>query len=157
MRTTRERFTPDMITANMKEAAKSLVCAMAYVQTIKPVVDAYHQKILDEMQPVVSDIWPRIAGKRITDIRESYLMGDEEHTEYLRRVNEERIKAGFVVENEDYCPLLVAEHEQVKAEWAFISAMEPLTGINNDSPLYGENREKYLKLCLGLVVPLLNK
>jgi hypothetical protein len=54
-----------LIKPEMIEAGRQVFVAMAWVDTVKPIVKGYQQKILDELKPVVSDKWPE-AGKPIT-------------------------------------------------------------------------------------------
>ncbi len=139
-------------TPAMLRAARNVFVAMAYVETIRPVVEGYHQKILDDMKPLVDSRWPD-AGQLITSDKRSYLMSDADFQEYFRRAKEERDKAGLKVENNDNCPLLVAEHLQCLAESNLIDTFEPVTRIKSEQLNVLEQRDKYIDLCLRLLAP----
>ena len=140
------------ITEEMKTAAKAVFMAMALVKTIKPIVEGYQRKIINEMKPL-----DRYKGQIITNPNQSYQMGDSDFKIYLTRCNEERIKAGLKVENEEYCPLLVAEELQRKAERVFIDVMEPITHLSADRVLCSQNGldnyHKLIDLSLRLLTP----
>ena len=142
--------TPEMLTAS-----RNVFVAMAHTEVIRPIVDAYHKKVLDEMKPVIDGRWPD-AGQLITCTRDSYLMSDEDFEKYMRLIKEERNKAGLRVEHDDNCPLLVAEHLQVIAENNLINTLEPITGLTLDQVNMDiETRAKFLDLSLRLLVPFL--
>jgi hypothetical protein len=124
------------ITLDMKVAAKNVFMAMAFTQTIRPIVEGYQQKILNEMKPIVSAKFFKMGfDKKITNSNDTYLMNESDFQTYLKRCNEERIKAKLHVDNEEYCPLLVAEELQRKAERLFIETMEPITHLTAEKVL----------------------
>jgi hypothetical protein len=145
------------ITEEMKQAAKTLFKAMAFTQTIKPIVRGYQQKIIDEIKPQTNTKYAWTKKYTITKPEDAYLMSDEDFQVYLKRCNEERIKAKLHVENEEFCPLLVAEDLQRQAERAFIETMEPITHLTPDRVLCSknglENYRKLIDLSLRLLAP----
>lgn len=148
------------ITEDMKQAAKTVFKTMAFTQTIRPIVRAYQLKIIDEMKPQVNERDAknyRLGFKIITDPKDTYLMNNEDFQVYLKRCNEERIKAKLHVDNEEFCPLLVAEDLQRQAERAFIETMEPITHLTPDKVLCSknglENYRKLIDLSLRLLAP----
>ncbi len=152
------------ITDDMKQAAKNVFMAMAFTQTIRPIVEGYQRQILKEMQPQVNEKDAknyRLGFKIITDPKHTYLMNNTDFQAYLKRCNEERIKAKLKVESEEFCPLLVAEHLQSQAEHAFIEAMEPITHLTPDRVLCSknglENYRKLLDISLRLLAPYVDK
>jgi hypothetical protein len=160
------KFTPEMITKEMKDAARLVLMSMAYTETIKTIVMNYRQKVLADMQPRVDPQWGK--GKlgledrgTITDPDDMYLAGDKIMDEYDRKCRIERDKAGLKVEKDEYCPLLVAEDLQRKAEHAMVAALQPLTGVTLELLLCStdglENLKKYLDLTLRLITPLLDE
>lgn len=146
---TTAKFTP---TKEMIETANNLVLAMAWTNTIRPTVEAYQLKILKIMQPK-----HKRTGEIITDPKHSYLMSDEDFLIYLERINEERKKADLNVENDEQCPLLVAEDLERKAKRMFCDAMAVITKLNTDTALCSknglENYEKLVDLSLRLMIP----
>lgn len=136
---------PDMI-----RAAENCFAAMAFTETIRPIVDAYQRKILVEMQAPMAKEWTddkRIAGHTILEPDQTYLMEDVDFKAYLTRCGEEQAKAGLHTDNPEYCPLFVAEHLQRDAEDALIDAMEPVTHITRNMIWnHPHNLEKLKKL-----------
>jgi hypothetical protein len=148
------------ITEDMKQAAKTLFMAMAFTETIRPIVEGYQQKIINEMKPQVNERDAQICRmgfKIITNPKHSYLMNNTDFQTYLKRCNEERIKAKLHVDNEEFCPLLVAEHLQSQAERVFVEAMEPITHLSPDKVLCSKdglnNYKKLIDLSLRLLAP----
>ena len=137
--------TPEMI-----KAAESVFIAKAYTETIRPIVEGYQKKILEEMKPVNT-----FDGTVITDIKEAYAMNDIDFNLYLSRLKTERDNAGFKVENDDFCPLLVAEGLQGKAEDLLLDAMKPITGLTAEKIVDSgmENFHKMVDLSLSLLSP----
>ncbi len=137
-------------TRAMIESAKTLLMAMAYVQTIAPTVKAYRKKALDEIKGT-----NRYDGTVVSDIELDYQLTDEDFQRYLALTKKYRDDEGFKVEDDDFCPLLVAEHMVTKAQWAIIESMEEVTGIKQDKLLCSgmENYKKYIDLTLRLLTP----
>lgn len=130
------RPSPDQI-----RAAKTVFLAMAYTETIRPVVKGYQKQIKREMH--------------LDPDAPSYLMAEADFKTYLVRCNEERIRAGLHVDSEEYCPLLVAEDLERQAKNALIDAMEPTTGISFNQIIQSsnclENLKKYIDLTLRMM------
>lgn len=145
------------ITQEMKQAAKNVFMAMAFTQTIKPIVRGYQQKIIDELKPEISEQFKKHERHTTITPENTYLMNDADFKVYLRRCNEERIKAKLHVDNEEFCPLLVAEDLQRQAERAFIDIMEPITHLTADRVLLSkdglDNYAKLIDLSLRLLAP----
>lgn len=121
---------PDMITA-----AETLYLAMAYEQTVRPIVEAYRRKILAERQWEVDPLMRENDVEYILDIRSAWLMSKDDHAAYRLRCNEERIAAKLESAidvsraQDDYCPLLVAEDLVRQARFVLCDAMAGVTGI----------------------------
>jgi len=147
------------ITDAMKQAAKNVFMAMAYTRTIRPIVEEYQKLVIAEIKPPVAEEWLSrgIASRLITDAKDTYLMEDKDFQTYLKRCNEERIKARLHVDNEEFCPLLVAEDLQRRAERVFIEAMIPITHLTPERVLCSENGlanyDKLIDLSLRLLAP----
>lgn len=142
------------ITNKMKEAAHTVFMAMAYTKTVRPIVEGYQKRIIEEIHPVVAVDFQRMGFSTITDPKDSYLMNENDFKVYLDRSHEEAIKAGFKVEH-DYCPLLIAEDLQCQAEHAFIKAMYPITHLKVDDVLIAglDKYHKLIDLSLRLLAP----
>jgi hypothetical protein len=143
--------TPEMI-----RAAENCFAAMAFTETIRPIVEAYQKRILEEMQAPLAKEWQerKLAQDEpiILDIRHTYLMEDCDFQTYLARTREEQAKAGLHTDSPDHCPLLVAESLQMEAEHCLIDAMVPVTGITRDMIFQSahslENLKKFLDINL---------
>lgn len=133
--------TPEQI-----EATKAVFMAMAYVETIRPIVQKYQREILEQI-----DARNRETGKPIRREFDTYLMTEEQFNEYLKLVHEQHLKHGFKVEY-GYCPLLTAENTLIQAQNALLKAMQPFTKID-PSELYNlvhhlDIRRKLIDLTL---------
>ncbi len=155
-------FTP---TEDMKSAATATFLAMAFVETVKPIVKGYQHEILNTYQWRTSDKELGTRGRLyddeiVKDPDHTYMLPDEDFQLYLAECREAQARAGLKTDNPDHCPLLVAEHIQVNAEGILIEAMEPLTGVNKDlifamSDSLGTYR-KYIDLSLKLMAPFVD-
>jgi hypothetical protein len=149
------------ITQDMITAAENLFLAMAYTQTIRPIVEGYQKRIIAEIKPEVCEKFSKLATITITEAKDTYLMNDNDFQVYLKRCAEEAHKAGFKIPNDDYCPLLIAESLERDAEHALIKAMLPITHITKDMVLYSENGlenyKKLIDLSLRLLAPFVKK
>lgn len=143
-------------TQEMKQAAETVFLAMAWTQTVEPVVKGYQQKILNDYVFNYALEWVERGEKegRITNIRDTYLMTNEDFKRYMHLQNIERKKAGLHVENEEFCPLLVAESLERDAKREMVKTMECVTGITCDQLTMNlERYRKYVELTLQLLAP----
>lgn len=136
-------------------AAEAVLMAKAYVETLRPVVEGYQRKILNEHHWHIAKKWVDMGedDEVITDPNHTYLMEDEDFKEYLRLIRIEQDKAGLKTDNPDHCPLLVAEHLESQAKHVLIEEAESITGISFDDimrkfSLYNQ----YVDLLLSLAV-----
>jgi hypothetical protein len=139
-------------TPEMVSAAKAVFMAKALTETIRPIVEGYHWKVLRELQPTDEH-----TGKVITDIEYDWTMGAVAFQEYWNRCKEEREKVGLRVDNPDYCPLGVARNLQRKAEQALVECMEPITKLKAENALCAglEIYKKLVDLTLRLLAPFI--
>lgn len=139
-------------TNEMIQAANNVFLTMAYTETIRPIVMKYQQIEIDIMQAV-----NRFDGSIITKPEHAYAMSDVDFEIYHRNIKERRNKSGLKVENDDFCPLLVAEELQRKAERKLCDAMYPISKLNTEDVLSSangiENYKELIKLNLGLLAP----
>ncbi len=136
-------------TAEMFNAAQTLLEAMAFKETIRPIVEGYEQKILDEMRPL-----DRYEGELITDLRYTYMMPDDIFKIYDRRCRKARDKAGLHVENDGFCPLLVADTFVVDATRTLVEIMEPTFKVSHHALLCSglDKFHEYVDLMLKMLV-----
>jgi hypothetical protein len=143
--------TPEMI-----RAAENCFVAMAMTEAIRPIVEGYQKRILDEEKYPYN---PKTMARRekapadyISDLRHTYMMSEEDFSHYLKRTREEQAKAGLHTDSPDYCPLLVAENLQMEAEHCLIDAMEPVTHITRDMIWQSKNSLENLKKLKDLTL-----
>jgi hypothetical protein len=143
-----KKLTRDMITPEMIEAAETVFLAMAWVETVKPIVRAYQKKNMTDMG------WGHLPPEH------SFTMPQHLWPELHRRNNESRKAANLHVESEEFCPLLVADHQLTQAEWVLCDVMEPITGISHDMIFQSSNAlaryHEYINLTLRLLAPFVN-
>ena len=121
-------------TQDMVHAAKAVFVCMAIEQTIRPIVTGYQKAILEKGQYHIAKKWIDRRGEPdriITEPNQSYLLEDDDFGHYLTECNQARIVAKLHVENDEFCPLLVAQENVRKAEKLLIDVMEPITHITN--------------------------
>jgi hypothetical protein len=132
---------------SMIQAAKTVFEAMAYEQTIRPIVEEYQTKVLAEINGV-----NQYTGKPVTEPKHAYNLNDADFQIYCTRINEERIKAGFQVPDPDHCPLLIAESMVRDAKHILIETAAPFTFIALDSVMSSlEAYEQLVDLTLKLM------
>lgn len=142
------------ITSEMIEAGINVIGCMTKADTIRPIVHKYKNKILSEKKYHIADKYKNRCGIQIDYVSShelTYLLSDSDAEEYFSLCDIEKEKAGFEDLPDGFCPLLVAEHDVVVAEWELMDAYEPITGINK-SCIHGINRKKYLDLLLKITV-----
>lgn len=139
-------------TPEMLQSAKNVFMAMAHRDIIKPIVEGYEKKILEDLQPKYRKD-SREQGT-ITNLDHTYLMEDETFLEFNRRCHIERMKANLHVSNPEFCPLLEAEEIVRQANNKLLDSLGPVTGINSSKALRCgmENYRKMIDLSLRLVV-----
>ena len=139
----------------MIDAATCVFMCMAAVQTIRPIVEGYQKEILARHQFKVRDEFAYRRGEEvILDPKLSYLMPDEDFAIYDAECKAARDAAKLHVENDDFCPLLVAEHELTKAQRLLVDAVEPITGIDHHKLMCNFTMyPEYIDLTLRLLAP----
>lgn len=140
------------ITKEMISACETLLIAKAYEGTIREVVENYENKILKEN--VFNREERRSNGNkpdRITDQKDAWLMSNDDFLIYNALCKKERDKAGLKVDDDDFCPLLVAEGLTRKAREAFIDIMKPISGIGYKDIIKLEHYKKVTDLNINLV------
>ena len=147
----RSKITPEMI-----QAAQTLFMSMAATDTIRVVVLAYQQKEIDIMMPL-----NRYDGSLITSPEHDYAMCDEDFRIYFAAIKKHRDAAGLKVNNDDECPLLVAESIQRDAERNMINALYPIIKLSVDDILLNKDGlslyKEVIDLSLKLLAPFCKK
>jgi hypothetical protein len=157
---------PVGLTDEMVLAAERVFVSMAYVQAIKPTVEAYKAEVFARFDffPAESPASERMAcdlkpNGAILHERDCWLAMKTSNDEltlapYWEALHERHLAEGFEVVREKgvgFCPLLIAEHEQAEALWALEKAFEPIHRI--DKIPYMGFSTKLQELCLKLAAP----
>lgn len=152
------KFVP---TAHMIGVAEICFVAIAFEQQVESIVVPYQTKILAERAYSVRDEYlePMEKGggapERILNPDLTYLLSEADFAVYSARCEEERIKAGLVIEKEGQCPLLVARHLTVIAKRELVDSLSPISGVTADQCMC-LNFDKYkelVELSLRLTAP----
>ena len=148
--------TKPAITPDLTEAVARYIAAKAYTETIRPLVEGYQRAVL-AARNFQYRTWSeskrpgsRPSG-RITEPRDAWQMDDAQAEEYYALLDAEHIAHGFNVKAPGYCPLLIAEHEEIKAGWDICDAAEYISGITRDQIAATLKFHEYLDLVAALV------
>lgn len=153
-------FTP---TADMVQAASTLVQAMAIEQTTRPIVEEYQKAILQEREwlarPELSQRRAIGPSERIVDPKLSYLMSESDFGQYDALCKAARVKSGLSVEKPDHCPLLEAETWVRQAQFHLIESLSGITGITGARAvtLLTEKYAELVDISLRLLAPFVEK
>lgn len=141
--------------ADIIQAGKELFEAKARTETVKEIIIPLQKKVLKRHQFTAEKM--REEGEEtILNPDHTYRLSDEDFNTYLDDIHEEHHKAGFKCKR-NYCPLLKAENEEVKASRKLIDSAEKLTGIKNEDVYKLDQRREYIDLLLSLIATQINK
>jgi hypothetical protein len=135
------------ITREIISAAETVFLAMAAVATVRPIVEHYKRKALEQL------------GYPGYELKHTYLLPDAVFKNYLVLCNEVRKAAGLHAASDDHCPLLVAEHDLCKAQGALVDLMEPIAKLSRHQLLCSgmKNYQEYIDITLRLLAPYVDK
>lgn len=154
-------------TAEMISAAELVFVAMAAEQTVRPIVEAYQRKVLAAHNWPIAAKWvdeparrrreKYMNGEPILDPKDSFLLDEEASAIYFAEIDKEARAAGYNLPP-DHCPLLTAEHDRIRAEQLLITALSPLTKVDNDNiwNLGFDKRKEYIELCKKIMAPFVD-
>jgi hypothetical protein len=161
---TRQDVTPEVI-----EAGYAYIATLAATQTTAEIVKPIYAQVLagfefyNDLETEHERSRPR---RRITDPKDLYLSTDEKSVDaYYAAVDKALRENGIKPADmpEEHCPLLVAEREQTKAEWALIEAAAAMLGDDNPETFNNrllcqsnglEKRREFIELTAKLGVNL---
>lgn len=160
-----KQFSP---TPEMIAAAETCFAAMAYTQTVAPVIEAIQQKVLDAnkyawdfesvsggVENPKRDFAEFVAkhGEYCSREFDTYLIGDANLSHYIDECHKEYLLAGFDVKH-GYCPKLIAESLERDAKRALIDALQPITGVTSEMATRSLKRyREFVELSLRLMAP----
>lgn len=107
------------LTPELKEMVKAVVHAMAWVETVRPVVIGYQTSILKEIGAADGEGNPIVTPER------SYLLDEEKTGIYFSRCDEEAARNNLL-HKPDCCPLLEAMSLEREAKRALVGHVLPL-------------------------------
>jgi len=160
---TRKDVTPELI-----QAGYAYLAALAATQVITETVQPIQAEVLADFE-LYNDLEVEHSGterKRITDPDDLYLSQDEDGVNAYYAAVDQALKAAHFKPEDmpvEHCPILVAEHEQTKAEWKLIKEAAKMLGdddpkeFNNRllcQPKGLEKRREFIELTAKLVVNL---
>lgn len=139
----------------MVEAAAGVFLAMANLQSVEPIVRGYQQKILNEHEWLFAEKYRAQFGRRITCLRNDFMMSESDFARYYALCEHERIKAQLQIKDEGHCPLIDATTMLTNAQNALIEAMFPVTRMSletlSSAPV--GMRQEFIELTLKLLAP----
>jgi hypothetical protein len=141
-------------------AARAVVLAMAHLQTVQPIVEAYEREILGKHRFRIARKWVEhgCADEVILDPKSAFLLEEEHAQVFYRETYAARDAAGLKVDDPVHCPKCVAENLLIQAKKVLVDSMEPVTGITHHQVLcagLGKLNE-YVDLTLRLLVPYID-
>ena len=163
----KQKLTRKDVTPEVVKAGYAYIAALAMTQTIAEIVNPIEAEVLAGFE-FYNDLSVKhgLERRRITDPNDLYLSEDEEHgLEYYAAVDQRLRAAGIKPDDmpAEHCPLLVAEHEQTKAEWALIEAAAKMLGDDRPETLNHrllcqanglDARREFIEIVAKLVVNL---
>lgn len=162
----KQQFKP---TQEQISAANAVFVAMAYADTLRPIIDKIHKNAIDLIMPKVdTEKWPKDDRNHLPNDEQEfitkwdhlYLATGEDARKCFKFAHKEVIKSGFDVKN-DYCPLLIAEDLLSQAQRLLVDSMEPITKLKTDNIICStggmKNYKKMIDLALGLLAPFVKQ
>ena len=89
---------------------------------------------------------------KITEPRDAWQMDDAQAEAYYALLDTAHAAHGFNIAAPGYCPLLIAEHAEIKIGWDICDAAEYITGITRDQITATLKFREYLDLVAALVM-----
>ena len=152
------------ITQDVKSAVNAYLLARTFAELQRERVDIVVKEILTTAN-YYADPKHKTRGRKqktITDPKDTWLLSEAEHVDFLLDLKAALQKAGYTIktheEEHSYnCPALTAEYLQTKTEWLVVDSAAEMLGENKDfrSTLLcaGLNKyHKFIDLVVGLVV-----
>lgn len=141
--------------AENHDLAMAVAQSQAYAQTMREAVDKIQRDVLKEI-PLYDDLDAEHSGserKRITDPKRTWLSKDDAaFGRYVAECSKRERAAGIkpATMPDDYCPALVAEDLQMKAERALLDSGGALFGFSADQMAGREELwQRGLRLMMG--------
>lgn len=149
-------FTPS---EDQIRCAQTLMVAMAYEGTLRPIVEGYQCAILAKHQFKQGAKWGERVGPDggvILEGKHAFLLEDEDFQVYLDECKVAQDAHGLKASKPENCPLLEAESARMAAEHALLKTWEGhprLSSLAAAGTLRLEQRAQVIELTLGLLAP----
>lgn len=157
---------PSDVTTELIMAVYTYVGKRAIAETMRAEVDKVTTQLLTDIE-LYSEGNNYRSSKRIFNPSDTWLCRDDEvmetfYTEIDNRLKEVGLKPDDM--ERDFCPALVAEHEQIKAEWQMLTEVAKMleldmTGNDLNNQLLCQKdglnkRREFIDMTVGLVLNL---
>jgi len=164
----KENLTPQDVTQELVDSVAAYLTLREKAKVIREQVDTVQRQVLTGV-PLYNDLEVEhgLDRERITEPDKAYLSQDEAALgEYYRAIDAKLRELGIKPADMqlDYCPALVAEHEQTKAEWALIDEAAKMLDVYEEPGHFNsallstqnglETRQRFIDLTVGLVLAL---
>jgi len=151
--------------AKITEAAKKVFEAMAAEEITREIVERYQKKILANNDfKYAAKYSERNHGSyfgRVLNIEDAWMMENLDFEAYLEQCKVEKEKNGYGYLPEDYCPLLTAEQETLKAKnnlFEISKLLEFYSESEYETLRYGMDLyKKYIEIILKMAAPYIKK
>lgn len=159
------KLTLEDVTQEVKEAVRLYLEKHAIAEETRARVDVIQRQILAEEVK----LYANPDGLRIFDPEETYLSDDEEAWQRYQELCDAKEREGGIKPPEmelDYCPALVAEREQLEAEWVIMDAAAVMLKLEFDGRKLNnlllceqngkglERRQKFIDTVVALVIAI---
>jgi len=150
-------------TGEMLKSAELVFLNMAYVGTIKPIVEKYQNEALHKFkfQYKRKDdrefYYKKTGFNYVVDDEHTYMIKDKDFKIYLKEMEKQHKEHGFNVKK-NYCPLLIAKDNLRQSENLLMSSFECITGLkSSEINMKLDTRKKFLDLTLNYMSRFINK
>lgn len=138
-------------------AVNTYLLAKARAEVWRDQVEPVQREMLKRIGAIYGPRYGKLEGTPIVDLTDSWLMSDEQHTEWCRLLEAEYRSRGWLSDSDDVgvCPLLKAEDLARKAARAMLEAASAIIDTFEPDGLICSGLENYRKgrdLVVGLIV-----
>ena len=161
----RTNLKPEDVPQALIDKVVDYLALRAMAEVTRQEVDKVQRAVLAEF--AIMGIREHNGSERITDPNRTYLCNNEADLDWYYRVVDARLRlAGLKPDDmdRDYCPALVAEDRQRKAEWAIIDEAAQMLGVLEGKGEFNsallcakdglQKRQEFIDLTVGLVLSL---
>ena len=136
--------------------AKAVFLSIAYVQTVREVIEPKQQEVIDFFKFKIAKQWRDFEQGEIIKSHKHLYLADESDwiifDEEMRRVYKE---VNLIPSKEGNCPLLEAESIEREAKRALVNYLESFTGLSFER-MGISNYFKYLDIMLTILASKVN-